>query len=592
MLVQTEAQYAEMLGKLHAGPELTVYDLETTGLNPFQRDRLIGVAILIPDMGGEVVGESFYAPFRHAVGVNLPIGHLRRLAPFLADPNRVLVGFNLKFDVHFTEAERMVVNNQLVDVMLAAHLVNENEMSFALKRLGAKYVDPEAARPEADLLAALKERGLGKGDMRRLSPEVVAPYAEQDVRLTWQLARHYSQELGRQGIGALWPEANEYLEAIVAMERRGVLIDPRACAANLAEAIKRRTAIYRKMKTIIGADFNPDSVPQLRKILGQQATDKKALAASKHPLAPLLVQSRSWGKAAGTFYQTFLDLMDDGYRIHPDLSLIGTISSRLSCRHPNLQALPKAGKGISVYKVRDLIVAPPGYVLQSWDWGQVELRLLAHYSKDPFLLDAFKHNKDIHAETAAVVGLPRDLAKRINFGVIYGIGPDTLSEELSISRAQAKEYLDRYNRQIPGVRKLYNTAQRVAQRDRRIPMWTGRLRHYREEDETHKAMSNLIQGGVAEMMRLAITRLHGLLQGGRAHQVLQVHDEVLFEIPEGEEAYWAAAIKPVMEGFKFDVPIVAEGGMGYSWGGGRMKPIKFDGGNTPVIPDLGERGGT
>jgi DNA polymerase I-like protein with 3'-5' exonuclease and polymerase domains len=115
-------------------------------------------------------------------------------------------------------------------------------------------------------------------------------------------------------------------------------------------------------------------------------------------------------------------------------------------------------------------------------------------------------------------------------------------------------------------------------------MWTGRLRHYRQEDETHKAMSNLIQGGVAEMMRVAIIRLHGLLEGTAAHQVLQVHDEVLFEIPAGQEAGWAATIKRAMEDFEFDVPIVAEGKVGGSWGRDGMKPIEFDEKGAPAIP--------
>jgi DNA polymerase-1 len=586
VLIRTEDEYRALLADLRNGPAITVYDLETSGLDAFGRDWLIGAALLIPDMTGETDGDSFYVPFRHRAGRNLPIEELYRLAPLLADPDRALVGFNIKFDVHFTEAERLVVHNQLVDVMLAAHLANENEMSFALKHLGTKYIDPSASQAERELLAKLKERKLGKGDMQHLAPEEVAPYAEQDVRLTWQLARLYTERLEAQGIDHLWPETNRYLEAIVAMERRGVLIDPVGCARNLALANEHKAGIYEKMRAMVGHDFNPDSVPQLRKILGQQVTDKKALAVCKHPLAPLLLQSRAWGKAAGSFYQPFLELMDENCRIHPNLSLIGTISSRLSCRHPNLQALPK---GSDVHKVRHLVIAPPGYTLMSWDWSQIELRVLAHYVKDAFLLDAFAGDKDIHGETAERLHIPRDVAKTINFSVVYGIGADTLGERLGIPRAQAKAYLDGYNRLIPGVRKLYSTAQHIATRDRQIPMWTGRLRHYRQEDETHKAMSNLIQGGVAEMMRIAITRLHDLLAGSDAHQVLQVHDEVLFEIPVGQEADWSVAIKRAMEDFAFDVPVVAEGKVGYSWGKDAMQPITFDEHGVPAVPELGER---
>jgi DNA polymerase-1 len=586
MLIKTEEQWRVLLDRIRNGPAVTVYDLETTGLEPFKRDRLIGVAVLVPGKG-KAKGRTYYAPFRHLKGRNLPIRALYRLAPYLADPSRLLVGFNLKFDVHFTEAERMGVHNQLMDVMLMAHLANENEMSFALKRLGAKYVDPDAAQSEKDLLQILKDRKLKKGDMQYLSPEELAPYAEQDVRLTWQLGDLYTQNLEQQGLGNLLPGVNKYLEAVTAMERRGVLVDPQGCARELARARKSQGALYRKMKAMVGHEFNPNSVPQLRKILGQKATDKKALKKSKHPLAPYLVQSRAWVKAAGTFYQGFLDSMDSNRRVHPNLALHGTISGRLACRDPNLQALPKqSGK---IYRVRELILAPPGYVLMSWDWEQAELRLMAHYTKDPFLVDAFRKGKDIHQETADRLDVSRDKAKRTNFSVIYGIGYDTLAEELSMPRGEAVEYLNNYHRLIPGVRRLYQSAQRIAERDYKIPMWTGRLRHYREEDYTYRALSNLIQGGVAEMMRVAITSLHDLVEGTAAYQVLQVHDEVLFEIPEGREAEWAVEIKRIMENFGFDVPIVAEGRMGYSWGTDEMRPIVFDG-DTPTVPKLGRRG--
>ena len=587
MLIRTEKQWQALLDRVRNGPALTVYDLETTGLEPFKRDRLIGVAILIPDKTEKTAGKSYYAPFRHLTGKNLPIRALYGLAPYLADPARLLVGFNIKFDVHFTEAERMAVHNRLVDVMLAAHLANENEMSFALKRLGAKYIDPDAGQWEKDLLQILKDRKLKKGDMQHLSPEELGPYAEQDVRLTWQLSGFYYKNLEAQGTHHLLPGVNKYLEAVTAMERHGVLVNPESCTRELVRARRNQTALHKRMVAMVGHDFNPNSVPQLRKILGQKATDKKALKASKHPLAPYLIQSRAWVKAGGTFYQGFLDTMDGNCRIHPSLALHGTISSRLSCRDPNLQALPK--KSGKIYRVRELIIAPPGYVLMSWDWEQAELRLMAHYTKDPFLVDAFKEGKDIHQETADKLSVSRDKAKRTNFSVVYGIGADTLAGELNMPRVKAAEYLSRYHRLIPGVRRLYGIAQRIAQRDHKIPMWTGRLRHYRKEDYTYRALSNLIQGGVAEMMRVAITSLHDLIQGTTAYQILQVHDEVLFEIPEGREAEWSVEIKRIMENFEFDVPIVAEGRMGYSWGTGEMRPIKFDR-DTPIVPNLGRRG--
>ena len=571
MLVQDIDSYRDFIKELSEGPPVLVYDLETTGLDPFKNDRMIGVAALIPGLVNGKQDQSFYIPFRHATGKNLPIEELYHLAPFLTNPDRGLIGHNIKFDVHFTQAEGITVYNQCIDTMVAAHLNNENESTLTLKGLGTKYIDPSAADADKELQQKLKDRKLKKGQMWRLSPEEVSQYAEQDVKLTWALAKFYQTKLAEQGIEYLWSEVNTYLKAVLTMENRGVLINPGACLVSLNQAHEHRDNLYAQMVKIVGKDFNPNSVPQLRKILNQKETDRNALAKSTHPIAKKLVEYRSWVKASGTFYQGFLDLMDENCRVHPNLNLTGTISSRLSCSKPNLQALPKKN---DIYKVRDLVVAPPGYKLMAWDWSQIELRLLAHYTKDPFLIDTYINRKDMHGETAKGLGIDRDKAKRTNFSIVYGIGKSGLASELGISENEAGDLLNKYYSMIPGVKKLYNTARKIAETNRQIPMWTGRIRHYREEDQVYKGMSHLIQGGVAEMMRIAITKLHDRLIGTRAHMNLQVHDEILFEIPEEEENYWAKHIKKDMEDFNFAVPIVAEGKVGYNWGD--MEPIEIN----------------
>lgn len=575
MLITDEKQFEQMLARASEARTL-VFDLETTGLEPFTRDRLVGVALLIP--GGD--DDTFYIPFRHETGKNLPLSYLYRLAPLLADPGRVLIGWNVKFDAHFAEADGLSVHARLVDVMLAAHLVNENEMSYALKKLSAKYLEHDADRPEQELLQQLSARGLGKDGIRQLPATLVAPYAEQDVRLTWRLYNLYLPQLKAQALDRLFDEYNDYLAAIFRIEKNGVLIDVGECAREAERAREQQRILRQRMREVVGRDFNPDSVPQVQRVLGISNTGKDTLEETDHPLVPLLLEYRSWAKAAGTFYEPFLNTVDRNCRIHPDLNLTGTISGRLSCSRPNLQALPK---GRAVHRARDMVIAPPGYVLMSWDWSQTELRLLAHYTKDEFLLDAFRNKKDIHGETATRLNMPRDVAKRINFGVVYGIGANALAEMLDVDEEIAREYLNAYNRLIPGARRLYQSAQRRADTQRFITMWTGRRRHYRPQDETHKAMSNLIQGGVAEMMRVAITKLDRMLAGQRARIILQIHDEILLEVPAQEVEYWAAKTKAVMEDFPFGVPIVAEGYSGPCWG--KMSPLNSTG-NEMLFPDV------
>jgi len=577
VLIQNIKEYNDLLVKVHQSPAI-VYDLETNGLDSFHGNRLIGVAILIPDMTGETDGESFYVPFRHKVGTNIPIRELYKLAPFFADPDKTLIGFNLKFDVHFTEIEGMTVFNRFVDVMLGAHLNNENELTFQLKRLGDKYMSDDASQEQSELKALLKEKKLGMGDMNQLLPEQVGPYAEQDVILTWKLAKFFQHRLVIQKLADLWAEVNEYCKIISAMERRGVLINPELCQVNSNIAQVRCDDLMAVMVALVGHEFNPRSVPQLRKILGQHKTDKESLKTCKHALAPLLLEYRGWNRAITTYYNGFQASMDENCRIHPNLNVHGTISGRLSCTKPNLQALPKKK---DTYKVRELVIAPPGFKLLSFDWSQAELRILAHYTQDPFLIKVFKDEKDIHQETADQLNLLRDLAKRINFGIVYGIGAVGLSEMANVSIADAKVYLEHYHKLIPGIRILMNFCEKMASRDRKMPMWTGRLRHYRSVDEVHKAMSNLIQGGVAEMMRVATTKLGALLEGTLVHMTLQVHDEILFEIPDAEVKYWIPKIKAIMEDFRFHVPIVVDCKVGTTWS--NLQGVKFDLAGTPII---------
>jgi DNA polymerase-1 len=593
MIITEEKQFEEFLEVAEKHP-IIVYDTETTGLLMYGGDRIVGHSFFIPYNPEDKDTDGFkcYMPFRHTRGDNLPLTYFKHMARIFADSRKALVGWNLRFDTEMLRNEEITVHNQHMDVMLAAHLANENEFGFSLKGLGAKYVGEDAGTPEKILNDKLKrikqsidkyhpdkKHRVAKQYMGYLDPSEVADYAIQDVVLTWKLLKIYQKALEHQGILDIWLEVNQYVKAVVGMERQGLLISPERCLTNKAECERKCDSIYKKMMKSVGYPFNPRSHPQVSNILGQKETDRAALAKCKHPIARLLEEYRRWDKAKNTYFTKFLQLKDKHNRIHSHLSMIGTISGRLSCRKPNLQALPRKS---DTYKVRPVVVAPQGHALLAVDYSQAELRILAHYTKDPFLLKTYENNEDIHQSIADRVKIDRNIAKRLNFGIVYGLGVNEAMLQFNLKQKDARQLLNDYHAQIPGIRKLYNAIDNFAQRHGFIALWTGRRRHYRKHDETWKAMSNLIQGGVAEMMRVAITKLEDALMMFNTNMILQVHDEVLFEVPLDELKMVASVVKKIMEDFDFAVPIVAESKVGLSWG--EMKPLE----ESELMPAQGD----
>lgn len=590
MLIQTEEEWAKFLRAVRNGPPIWIYDLETQGLDCYVAGhRLIGVAVLTLSRDMQE-WESWYAPFRHKNeegSHNLPIEWLWQLAPFLADPNRTLVGFRTKFDVHFTEIEGIPVFNRQVDTMLAGHLENENWKSNSLDAMCERYLGGTVNKFEDGMLEWARER-LGfktmkqvKSNMELISPHVVANYAEGDVILTWEVFLKIRHLLKQEGMWDLTEEIFEYGEAVQRMEKVGILVREDLIQEKMTHAIQKRDEVEQRLYEAAGQEFNPRSVPQLLEVMQLPpgtSTDKEHLPDIDHPVAYLVEEYRQWFTAVNNYFEKYLRMMDQDYRIHGLLELTGTVSSRLSAREPPFQALPR---GTDIYEVRHVIAAPRGYCLASFDYSQIELRMLAFYSQDLNLLSAYRGGLDIHTQTAQATGLDRNKApgaKTLNFATVYGIGVEGVMRKFRVSEDRAKEVLRAFHSQFPGVRPLYYQTQNFAKEHRYIPLWTGRRKHYRPYDEYQKAMSHLIQGGVAEIMRHAITRLHRLFRGTRVRMVLQVHDDILFEIPCSEIEDWMPAIKETMEDFDFSlnsdsatrVPIVADGKFGPTWG--EMQP--------------------
>ena len=559
-------------------------DTETTGLSIFgnaerKQDLVIGYAI-------HDGTEAYYLPFRHAQGNNLPPECMEFLRPYLSDPNRTYSGWNYNYDLHMMEtSDDVPIAPNFEDAMLALHLVNENEPNFRLKDVSDRYHIGDGSLQESILEDKVFEecQRLGlecsrsknaanntKSMMYVLRPEDVEPYACDDVRLTRQLLDLLKPALKSAGLYDLWKQINYYSYIICKMEHIGMHIDPKIIGRYQEEAVEKFADAQRRLNEAAGFELNPNSSKKVCEFLHVSSSSAEALvnvidAGGKlADDAKLVQEARGWKSVDSRYYTPYLNAMDKDNNLHCSLNLIGTYTGRLSCSNPNLQAVAKSTE---VFKVKDVFTARPGFLMIQADYKQAELRLVTHYTKDPLMKELIENDADLHSETANRLGIPRQAAKRLNFSVIYGIGYKKLAENLREEPAKAKDYLEKYHALYPGFRKLMYQCEDFAKEYGYIEMWTGRLRHFNvPEADPHKAMSNLIQGGVAEIVRVAISRLYPAITDIGGRMLMQVHDSIIFEVPEHQINVALPTIKLIMEDFDFDPKPGVDIECGYSWG--------------------------
>jgi len=555
MLVNDIKTYREEIEKFSKCGTVIV-DTETTGLNPFKDDHIVGVSLGTPIIEDSVY--SVYIPFRHQKGTNIPLELIPELNKVFSGNKKVL-GWNLKFDNHFLRRDGVDIGTQLYDVMLAAHLSNENNAPFALKTHAAKYFGKEAVTADEELKRLLRGRKEGIGE---LDPSLVSDYAEADVALPWKLFRRYKAVLEKDDVYNLFMEICEYSKIVTNIEQRGVLVDFNECGKGIKLCMEKLTELRANIDKILGIHINLNSPQQICRALGLKSSEKTVLEKSSLPVAQMILDHRHWHKLLNTFYTAAVDMADPSFRVHPNFNIHGTVTGRLSCKSPNMQAFPREGE---YSHVRGVIVAPEGYSLIAADIDQAELRMLAHYSQDVTLLDAYRTGKDIHQEAANKLGIDRFSAKTLNFAIIYGAGSYKIAKLLGISLEKAEEVLARYAKVFPGVKALSYKICETAEIYGRIRMWSGRLRRFQYKSECYKALNSLIQGGVAEIVRTATMRLHPLLPED-VHIVLQIHDELLLECPDSKVDQIVPILKQVMQDWSFRIPIKVDVKVGKSWG--------------------------
>ena len=607
-LVTDETALARWVAEATRAGRVAV-DTETTGLDPLRAD-LVGLSLSVNP------GRACYVPVKHDSGPaqgSLLLGGpddtaakpailakdraLALLAPLLANPGVLKVGHNIKFDLHVLAQAGLTVA-PVDDTMMLSYVLDGGSHGHGMDELALLHLGHTTIP-----FSAVCGTGKNQITFDRVPLDKACEYAAEDADITLRLHDVLKARLLAERMVTVYERLERPLIPVVAaMERTGIRVDGDELAALSAEFGTRMTQLEAGIHQMAGAEFNVASPAQLGKILfedmglpggkktktGQWATGAdmlEDLAAQGHDLPARVLDWRQLAKLKSTYTDALLAQVNPATgRVHTSFALAVTTTGRLSSSDPNLQNIPiRTEEG---RKIRKAFVAKPGHVLLSADYSQVELRLVAHVARIEGLIRAFHDGADIHAITASqVFGVPvegmdpglRRRAKAINFGIIYGISAFGLANQLGISNSEAKTYIDAYFARFPEIRQYMEDTKETARAQGFVTtpfgrkVWTpgikdknGAMRAFAER----AAINGPIQGGAADIIKRAMIRLPAMLEqaGLAARMLLQVHDELVFEVPEAEIQATASLVRQVMEGAaSLTVPLVVETGTGPSW---------------------------
>jgi DNA polymerase I len=587
VLANTPALRRQALETMMTAPEFC-FDTETTGLDPLEAE-LVGLALSAKPH------EAFYVPVANEAEAR---DVLAAFAPLFATDKRK-VAQNAKYDLAILAGYGIEVRGPLFDTMIAHHLVRaegkHNMDALARELLGYEPVALESL---------IGKKGKGQKAIRDIPVPDLADYSAEDADVTLQLGRVLDPLLDQHTVrGSFESIEMPLVPVLMAMEREGVRIDVRFLgeySRQLADELDTREQnIYK----IAGEEFNINSPRQLGEILfdrlklrdkpkrtatGQYSTDEETLEelAADHPLPAEIVAFRQLSKLKNTYVDTLPSLVNARTgRVHTSYNQAVAITGRLSSNNPNLQNIPiRTEQGREVRKA--FVPRDDDHVLLSADYSQIELRLMAHFSEDANLIGAFERGEDIHAATAArifgvslseVTSDMRRTAKTANFGIIYGITAFGLAQRLAIPRGEAKSIIDTYFEQYPGVKRYMESCVESARKSGFVTTLGGR-RHYlpRINDRNptvrgfaeRNAINSPLQGSAADLIKLAMIRLHRELREHKfaAQMILQVHDELVFDVPKTEVDRLRPVVETAMrEAMSLRVPIEVGLGSGANW---------------------------
>ncbi len=588
-LVNLREERSALLEKLLASKEVC-FDTETTNLEARHAD-LVGMSFSIKHR------EGFYVPFPKDFESAKNI--LKEFEPFFKAEDVEKIAHNMKYDLKVLERYGISVEGPLFDTMIAHYLINP-ESKQSMDFLSEFYLNYKPISIEL----LIGKKGKSQGNMGDLAPEEIVDYACEDADITLQLKHIFEPEIQKEHLKKLFYEVEMPLMVVLKdIEREGIAIDAVALNKYSLELEEHLAELEKGIEADAGMKFNIDSPKQLGDILfeilkldpkakktktGQYATSEDILVKLKHThsIIPKILDYRQLRKLKNTYVDPLPTLKDpiDG-RIHTNFMQTVTATGRLSSNNPNLQNIPiKTEKGREIRKA--FIAKDAQHVIMAADYSQIELRIIAALSQDTHMLEAFKNHHDIHTATAArIFNVPMDevtreqrgAAKAVNFGILYGQSAFGLAQSLSITRTEAKGIIDSYYAQFSGLRgymdKLVRDAREmgfvetVMKRRRYLPDINSAnavVRGYAERN----AVNAPIQGSAADIIKMAMIRIHDEIEKQKleSRMILQVHDELVFDVPMQEIDAMGDLVKSCMESaIEIDVPLEVQVEVGKNW---------------------------
>ncbi|WP_354688741.1 DNA polymerase I [Aeromonas sp. 19NY04SH05-1] len=590
-----EAEFDEWLARLQAAP-LFAFDTETTSLD-YMEARIVGVSFAIEP------GKAAYVPFGHDyLGAPVQLTEavvLGKLKPLLEDPARLKVGQNLKYDRNVLLNHGIELQGIAYDTMLESYVLNSTASRHDMDSLARKYLNVETISFED-----IAGKGVKQLTFNQIELEQAAPYAAEDADITLRLHQALWGKLSAEpGLAKVFSEIELPLLPVLArMERLGTTIEPKLLHQQSQEIEVRLAELEKQAHELAGQEFNLSSPKQLGEILftklglpiikktpkGAPSTAEEVLAelAETYELPQLLMEHRGLAKLKSTYTDKLpLMIKPQTGRVHTSYHQAVAATGRLSSTDPNLQNIPVRNE--QGRRIRQAFIPCAGYKLVAADYSQIELRIMAHLSGDKGLLTAFAEGKDIHKATAAeVFGVELDAvtsdmrrsAKAINFGLIYGMSAFGLAKQLGIGRAEAQKYMDLYFERYPGVLEYMERTRQQAEAQGYVETQFGR-RLYLPDIKSRNAglrkaaeraaINAPMQGTAADIIKRAMINVDGWIRGIEDESIrmlMQVHDELVFEIREEKLEEYIAIIKEKMSSAaELHVPLVVEAGTGDNW---------------------------